>query len=279
MFRLINLSFYYTHPNGSAYAILKNINLKIEKGEWISIIGKNGSGKTTLAKLLCGLLPPSEGDVWVDGISIAELKKKGDIPKIVGYLFSNPENQIVYPVVEEDVAFGPTNLGFSLEETRLKVEEALRMVGLNGYQKKTTHLLTGGEMKRVALAGILAIGPKVLILDEPFLMLDSKGSREIASLIKRLKSNGVTVVSTTSSLEDVISSDRVLLLNGGEILFDGRPKELLSEKERLEAIGLDLPKISQLAYRLKEKGIPISIEITDVDDMAEFLFGLLSSQR
>jgi energy-coupling factor transport system ATP-binding protein len=271
LFQLIDVSFYYPAEDGHRIPILKNISLKIEKGRWVSVVGRNGSGKTTLSRLFCGLINPSEGEILVEGKRIEELKNEGELPKIIGYLFSDPENQIVYPIVEEDIAFGPTNLGFPSSEIKGRVEEALQMVGLEGYQKKTVALLSGGEMKKVALAGILAMGPKAIILDEPFLMLDPKGILEMIDIIKRLRDQGITVVSTMSSLEEAASSDRVMILKEGEIILEGKFKEILSKKDIIEDAGFDLPKITQLVYRLREGGISIPLEILSVEDMSGFL--------
>jgi len=269
-------SFFYCNNvsfclNGNYPPILKDISLRINKGEWVSIVGGNGSGKTTLSRLLSGMMDVSEGEILIEGIRIENLKMAGELPKTVGYLFSDPENQIVYPIVEEDVAFGPTNIGFPSTEIKMRVDMALQMVGLEGYQRRTISLLSTGEMKKVALAGILAMGPKAVILDEPFLMLDSKGVFEMVDIIKRIKEQGMTVVSTMSSLEEASPSDRVMILKEGRIILEGKFKEILSEKEIVENAGLDLPKITQLVYRLREGGMSIPVEILNVEDMAEFL--------
>lgn len=275
-FQLINVSFYSPAEDGNYVAILRDISLKIEKGDWVSIVGRNGSGKTTLSRLFSGLLNASQGEILIEGRRIEELKRGGELPKTVGYLFSDPENQIVYPIVEEDVAFGPTNLGFPSAEIRSRVDKSLQMVSLEGYQKKTVTLLSKGEMKKVALAGILAMGPKAIILDEPFLMLDQKGIFEMVDIIKRVRDQGITVVSTISSLEEAASSDRVMILKEGKIILEGKFKEILSEKEVVEEAGLELPKITQLVYQLRERGISIPVEILNVEDMAWFLLNFKS---
>lgn len=270
-FQFADVSFYYQAQGDNLVPIIKNVSLKIEEGEWVSIVGRNGFGKTTLSRLFCGLLNASKGDVLVEGRRIGEFKRGSKLHRTVGYLFSDPENQIVYPIVEEDVGLGPTNLGFPLTEVRSKVDEALQMVGLEGYQKKTVALLSSGEMKKVALAGIIAMEPKAIILDDPFLMFDPKGALEMVDILKRLKGRGITVVSIMSSLEEALSSDRGIILKEGEVILEGEFKDILSEKEIIENAGIDLPKITQLIYRLREGGISIPVEIFSIGDMAEFL--------
>lgn len=270
-FQFFEVGFYHPAQNGSAVKVIKDVSLKIEREEWVSIVGKNGSGKTTLSRLFCGLLGASTGGILIEGRRIDELKRRRELQRTVGYLFSNPENQIIYPVVEEDVAFGPTNLGFPSAQVRIKVDESLRMVGLEGYQKKAIAVLSEGEMKKVALAGILAMEPKAIILDEPFSMLDPRGVLEMVAIIKGLRDQGITVVSTMSSLEEAASAERVLILKEGEIILEGKFKEIISEKEIIENAGLDLPKMTQLIYRLREGGISIPVEILSVVDIAGFL--------
>lgn len=271
--QLIDVGFTAPGLNGNTFPIIKNVSLQVGKGEGVSIIGRNGSGKTTLSRLLCGLLDASAGDILIEGRRIEELKKRGELQKTIGYLFSDPENQIVYPVVEDDVAFGPTNLGFPPIEVKKRVAESLRTVGLEGYEKKEVSILSSGEMKKVALAGILAMGPLAIVLDEPFLMLDPRGVVEMAGILKRLRNTGITLVSTMSSLEEAGYSDRVFILNKGEVILDGELKDILSERGIIEEAGLNLPRITQLICLLREKGLNIPVDILDIEDISEFILG------
>lgn len=270
-FQFIGVSFGYPSDDGNPLQVLKDVNIKIGKGELVSIIGRNGSGKTTLSRLLAGLLAVTKGELLIKGKKIEELKKRGELPRTVGYLFSDPENQIIYPVVEEDVTFGPKNLGFPPDRVKRNVDEAIRMVGLEGYQDRAVAFLPCGIMKKVALAGILAMDTEAIILDDPFLMLDPKGILEMVDIIKRLRDKGITVVSTMSSLDEAAFSDRVFILKEGEIIFEGKFKETLSVKDIIEKAGLDLPRITQLVYRLREGGVSIPLDIISIEDMSEFL--------
>lgn len=270
-FQLIDVSFNAPVLNGDTFSVIKRVNMSIGEGEWVSVVGRNGSGKTTLSRLLCGLLNSSTGNILIKGRKIEELKKRAELQKTIGYLFSNPENQIIYPTVEEDVAFGPINLGFPPDEVIKGVKESLRIVGLEGYEKKAVSLLSSGEMKKVALAGIIAMSPESIILDEPFLMLDQKGTHEMSCILKGLKDLGITIVSTMSSLEETTFSDRIFILKEGEIVLEGGFKEIISEREVIERAGLVLPEITQLVYQLRERGIDVPVEITNVEDLAEFI--------
>lgn len=262
--------------NGSDSLIIKKVNLEIHKGEWVSIIGKSGSGKTTLSRLLCGLTSPSKGEILIEGRSIEELKKRGELYRKVGYLFSNPENQIVYPVVEDDVAFGPTNLGFPSDQVRTMIEDTLKMVGLKGYEKKAVALLSSGEMKKVALAGILAMNPEAIILDEPFLMMDQKGVLEMVDILKILRRQDITLVSTMSSLEEAVFSDRIFIIKEGEIILEGGFREIISKRGVIEDAGLNIPKMTQLVYRLREGGVQIPVDVLDADEIADYLLNSIN---
>lgn len=262
--------------NGSDTLIIKKVNLEIREGEWASIVGESGSGKTTLSRLLCGLMSASKGEILIEGRSIEELKKRGELYRKVGYLFSNPENQIVYPIVEDDVAFGPTNLGFSLEQVKIKIEDTLKIVGMEGYEKKAVALLSSGEMKKVALAGILAMNPEAIILDEPFLMMDQKGVLEMVDILKILRGQGVTLVSTMSSVEEAVFSDRIFIIKEGEIILEGGFREIISKREIIENAGLNIPKMTQLIYRLREGGMQIPVEVLDADEIADYLLNSIN---
>ncbi|MBI5199081.1 MAG: ATP-binding cassette domain-containing protein [Nitrospirae bacterium] len=276
-FQFIEVDFCHSPMhNGSDNLVIKKVNLEIREGEWISIVGKSGSGKTTLTRLLCGLLSASKGEILIEGTNIEELKKRGELYRKVGYLFSNPENQIVYPIVDDDVSFGPANLGLPNDQMKTSVEEALRMVGLKGYEKKAVTLLSSGEMKKVALAGILAMNPKVLILDEPFLMMDQKGVLEMVDILKMLRGQGITLVSTMSSLEEAAFSDRIFIIKEGEIILEGGFREIISKREVIENAGLNIPKMTRLIYRLREGGMQIPVEVLDADEIADYLLNSIN---
>ena len=251
--------------------IIKNFNLAVERGSFTVILGHNGSGKSTVAKLMNGLYKPAneDGFVFVDGIDTKDEKSEIEIRRKVGLIFQNPDNQLVASIVEEDVAFGPENLGFSPEKTRARVEEALRAVNMYEYRKSTPHHLSGGQKQRVAIAGIIAMRPECLILDEPTAMLDPKGRAEVMDVITRFnREYGMTVVLITHFMEEAELADRVLLMNDGRIIGDGTPKEIFSDIAVLKESGLDVPQTTELLYKLKQNGINISTDAISVKETA-----------
>lgn len=251
--------------------IIKNFNLAVERGSFTVILGHNGSGKSTVAKLMNGFYKPAneDGFVFVDGIDTKDEKSEIEIRRKVGLIFQNPDNQLVASIVEEDVAFGPENLGFSPEKTRARVEEALRAVNMYEYRKSTPHHLSGGQKQRVAIAGIIAMRPECLILDEPTAMLDPKGRAEVMDVITRFnREYGMTVVLITHFMEEAELADRVLLMNDGRIIGDGTPKEIFSDIAVLKESGLDVPQTTELLYKLKQNGINISTDAISVKETA-----------
>ena len=265
-----NVTFSYD-DGGKKREILKNFNLNIERGSFTVILGHNGSGKSTLAKLMNGLYKPSDDDgcVLVDGIDTKDEKSEIEIRRKVGLIFQNPDNQLVASIVEEDVAFGPENLGLPPEKTRARVDEALRAVDMLEKKRETPHHLSGGQKQRVAIAGIIAMRPECIILDEPTAMLDPKGRAEVMKVITRFnREYGMTVVLITHFMEEAGQADRVLLLSGGSIIGDGTPSEIFSDIDLLKSTGLDVPQTTELLYKLKQNGIDVSTDAISVEETA-----------
>ena len=265
-----NVTFSY-YDGDEKRDIVKNFDLSVERGSFTVILGHNGSGKSTVAKLMNGLYKPSneDGCVLVDGIDTKDEKNEIEIRRKVGLIFQNPDNQLVASIVEEDVAFGPENLGLSPEKTKARVEEALKAVGMYEYRRQTPHHLSGGQKQRVAIAGILAMRPECLILDEPTAMLDPKGRAEVMEVVTRFnREYGITVVLITHFMEEAEPADRVVLLNDGAIIGDGTPKEIFSDIKVLSDAGLDVPQTTELLYKLKQNGISISTDAISVEETA-----------
>lgn len=255
---------------------LKNINIQIKKGEFVSIVGKNGSGKSTLAKHFNTLNVPSEGVCYVVGYDTADESKKWEIRSNVGMVFQNPDNQIIATIVEEDVAFGPENLGMPPEQIRKEIDNALFLVGMEEYAKKEPHMLSGGQKQRVAIAGILAMNPAVIVLDEATAMLDPKGKREVMETAHRLnKEQGITIINISHFMEEVVYSDRVIVLKDGEVFMEGTPKEVFSREDEIIKAGLELPLAEQLAALLREKGVELKEGILTIEEMVVNLCPLL----
>lgn len=269
-----NISFKY--DEAGAYA-LKNVSLEINSGEMIAIVGHNGSGKSTLAKHLNGLLLPTEGDVRVDGDSTRDENALNSIRRRVGMVFQNPDNQIVTTVVEEDVGFGPENIGVPTEEILERVDEALKAVRMAEYAKSAPHMLSGGQKQRVAIAGILALRPKTLVLDEATAMLDPIGRREVLETVtEQNKRCGITVVMITQYMEEALLCDRVAVMSGGELKMLDTPRNVFKRVDELRALGLDAPIAVSMRDRLIKEGFPISDSIIGIDELAEALCPLLS---
>jgi len=249
--------------------VLKNLNLAIEKGSFVAILGHNGSGKSTIAKLTNGILFPTEGKVTVDGIETCDDDTIYDIRKKVGMVFQNPDNQIVSSIVEEDVAFGVENLGCPPEECRKRVDEALKTVGMYDYRFKSPSKLSGGQKQRVAVAGIIAMKPECIVLDEPTAMLDPSGRKEVIETIKKLnREDGITIVLITHYMDEAVEADRVVVIDDGKIKMDGTPAEVFSQVDRVKSLGLDVPQSTQLIYNL---GILTDKTILNADDCVELL--------
>ncbi len=259
----------YAYEDAAAKA-LNNVSLTINDGEFVAVVGHNGSGKSTLAKHLNALLLPTEGKVLVDGMDTADEADTLSIRQRVGMVFQNPDNQLVTTIVEEDVAFGPENIGVPGNEIRTRVDRALAAVGMEKYAHSAPNMLSGGQKQRIAIAGMLAMQPKVLVLDEATAMLDPKGRRDIIDLVTKLhKENGITVVMITQYMEEAIGADRVAVMSGGEMILEGTPKEVFSQDELLHKHRLDVPVMQQLANRLNARGANLPKSILSVEEMAQ----------
>lgn len=255
-----NVSFQYVSESDdeplTAVNVLKNISLNIKKGEFIALLGHNGCGKSTMAKLLNAMLFPQQGRVLVNGIDTADEDKRYDIRKKVGLVLQNPDNQLVASIVEEDVAFGPENLGIDPKEIRIRVDEALKAVDMYEYRAHAPFKLSGGQKQRVAIAGIIAMQPQCLVLDEPTAMLDPKGRDEVMATIKKLnKEKGITIVLITHYMEEAVQADRVVVMDDGAVLVQGEPHEVFSQVELLKRHRLDVPQATELIYRLQGRGL------------------------
>ncbi len=270
-----NVSYNYIEDEVE-YTAVNNVSLDIEKGSFTVILGHNGSGKSTLAKMLNGLNKPSSGDVFVDGINTRDEKTELLIKRKVGMVFQNPDNQLVASVVEEDVAFGPENLGLEPSVIRQRVDDALKSVGMYEFRNSTPHHLSGGQKQRIAIAGIIALEPECLILDEPTAMLDPKGRAEIINTVLRLnKEKGITVVLITHYMEEAENADRVLVMNDGEFIADGTPKEIFKNVKMLKSVGLDVPQTTELLYTLNENGIAVPTDVLSIEETANAILSYL----
>jgi len=264
-----NVTYEYTEDD-SVHTAVKNVSLNIERGSFTVILGHNGSGKSTLAKMFNGLNKPTVGDVFVDGINTKDEKNEIEIKRRVGMVFQNPDNQLVASIVEDDVAFGPENLGLAPTEIRERVDEALKAVGMYEFKAATPHRLSGGQKQRVAIAGIIAMKPQCLVLDEPTAMLDPKGRAEIVkTLIDLNRKNGITIVLITHYMEEAENSDRVIVMNDGEIIDDGKPKEVFKNVEKLKSVGLDVPQTTELLYALSKNGFEINTNVISIEEAAK----------
>lgn len=266
--KLENVSFKYESEDEiSERTIIENLSLTIERGSFVAVLGHNGSGKSTLAKLTNAILIPQSGRVLVDGMDTADENNKDDIRKTVGMVFQNPDNQIVATIVEDDVAFGPENLGVDPKEIRKRVDESLKSVEMYEYKDHEPHKLSGGQKQRVAIAGIIAMQTDCIVLDEPTAMLDPRGRKEVMKTIKHLnKDLGITVVFITHYMDEAVQADRVIVIDDGKIAFDGTPKSVFKNIESLKRIGLDVPQVTELAYLLNKDGINISSDILNEDE-------------
>lgn len=259
-----------TYRYGDGDAALKNVSLEIKKGEMLAIVGHNGSGKSTLAKHLNALLLPTEGSVTIEGMDTRESADTLNIRKKVGMVFQNPDNQMVTTIVEEDVAFGPENLGVPPKEIRKRVDDALDAVGMTEYAGTAPHMLSGGQKQRVAIAGMLAMEPEVLVLDEATAMLDPQGRQEVLEIVRRVnRERGMTVVMITQYMEEALMADRVAVMKGGRIIMNGTPREIFSRGGELCANGLDLPAIARLRDELIAGGMDIPADAITAQELAD----------
>lgn len=255
---------------------IDGVDLEIEEGSFTAVLGHNGSGKSTLAKHVNGLLLPTEGTVWVGEMDTKEENHIWDVRKTAGMVFQNPDNQIIGNVVEEDVGFGPENIGVPTEEIWKRVDESLKAVGMTAYRKQSPNKLSGGQKQRVAIAGVMAMRPRCIILDEPTAMLDPNGRKEVIRTIRQLnQEEGITVLLITHYMEEAIDADRIIVMDDGKIVMDGKPKEIFSRVRELKAHGLDVPQATELAFELKEAGMPIPDGILSREELVEKLLPLL----
>ena len=264
---LSELSYYY---EPGAPAALDKVSLQVPRGQFLAVLGHNGSGKSTLAKLLNGLFLPTQGSVTVSGMDTRDDARIWDIRRTAGMVFQNPDNQLVATQVYDDVAFGLENIGIPPEEMPARIDRALEMTGMSQFKQHAPHLLSGGQKQRVAIAGILAMQPEALILDEATAMLDPQGRREVLDTVLRLnREQGITVVWITHFMEEAARAQRVLVMDHGRIAMDGTPGEIFSQVDKLRELRLDVPPMTRLAHLLQERGIPISSGVLTVDDMVE----------
>jgi energy-coupling factor transport system ATP-binding protein len=275
MINIQGLTYKYTSLEEDAevekYAV-KGVDLEVKKGEFLVVLGHNGSGKSTIAKHINALLLPTEGKVIVDGLDTLDENNLWKIRSKAGMVFQNPDNQLVATIVEEDVAFGPENLGVEPKEIRKRVDESLEKVGMSEYKRHAPHLLSGGQKQRVAIAGVLAMKPQCIVFDEPTAMLDPSGRRDVMKNIKELnKEYGMTIVLITHYMDEAAEADRIVVVDDGKIIIEGTPRKVFSKVETMKRVGLDVPQVTELAYELKKSGINISTEILNVNEMVDVL--------
>lgn len=273
MIKCENLVFKYTsHEDGMERYAINGVDLTVEKGEFLVVLGHNGSGKSTLAKHMNALLLPTDGIVYVDGLNTKDEDNVWDVRAKAGMVFQNPDNQMVATIVEEDVAFGPENLGVDPKEIRRRVDESLEKVGMSEYKRHAPHLLSGGQKQRVAIAGILAMQPECIIFDEPTAMLDPSGRKEVLNNIKEInKQYGITIILITHYMDEAAEADRIVVMDDGKLILGGTPKEVFSQVELMKKIGLDVPQVTELSYELNKEGIKLDDKIINVDEMVEAL--------
>ncbi|WP_461810980.1 energy-coupling factor transporter ATPase [Faecalimonas sp.] len=254
------------------YRAIDDVNLNIEEGQFVAILGHNGSGKSTLAKHINAILTSTEGTMWVDGKDTKDLDKLWEIRQSAGMVFQNPDNQIIGTVVEEDVGFGPENLGVPTEEIWNRVDKSLHAVGMEEYRHHSPNKLSGGQKQRVAIAGVIAMCPKCIVLDEPTAMLDPIGRKEVLRTVEELrKKEKVTVILITHYMEEVIGADRVFVMEQGHVVMDGTPREIFSQVEELKKYRLDVPQVTMLAYELRKKGVKLPKDILKTEELVEAL--------
>ena len=275
------LAFSYPTEEGQApLAALNGVSLEIERGSFVAVLGHNGSGKSTLAKHMNAVLLPAGGTVWVDGMDTCDEQYLLEIRRRVGMVFQNPDNQIVANVVEEDVAFGPENLGVPTEEIRRRVDAALKAVGMEEFVLQAPHHLSGGQKQRIAIAGIIAMEPACIVLDESTAMLDPSGRRVVLDTVRRLnREKGITVVLITHHMDEAAMADRIIVMDGGQSVMDGTPKEILPRMTELRAIGLDVPHTVELLYGLREDGFDVPVDALSVEECADAIVTALKGRE
>lgn len=258
---------------------IDELSLDIRTGDFVAILGHNGSGKSTFAKQINGILLPTEGTVWISGMDTSDDTHIWDIRKTAGMVFQNPDNQIIGNIVEEDVGFGPENLGVPTEEIWKRVDESLEAVGMMAYRMKSPNKLSGGQKQRVAIAGVMAMKPQCIILDEPTAMLDPTGRREVISTLHQLnRKEGITVLLITHYMEEVINADRVIVMDDGRLVMDGTPREIFSRVKELKSYRLDVPQVTELAYELKQEGVELPDGILTMEELMKYLLPMMKER-
>lgn len=275
-----NVSFAYELEDEGIVNAVNDFSLEVPEGQFLAVLGHNGCGKSTVAKLINGILVPNKGKVTVEGMDTSDEEKTVDIRKTVGMVFQNPDNQIVATIVEDDVAFGPENLGVEPSEIRKAVDSALKAVGMYEFRKREPHRLSGGQKQRVAIAGVIAMNTKCIVMDEPTAMLDPQGRKEVMDTVMKLNREfGITVILITHYMDEAVKADRVIVMNGGRIAMDGTPKEVFRNVERMKKLGLDVPQATELAYRLRKKGFKLPEDILDENECAEAILKVLEVRK
>ncbi|WP_312093189.1 energy-coupling factor transporter ATPase [Aminipila sp.] len=270
--KIENLKFSYIREADQVMVdAIKDVSFEVKKGSFVAVIGQNGSGKSTLAKNINALLIPTGGTIYVNGFDTRDDENIWEIRQAAGMVFQNPDNQLVSSIVEDDVAFGPENLGIPPQEIRVRVDDALKAVNMYEHRKKAPHLLSGGQKQRIAIAGVVAMRPDCIIFDEPTAMLDPKGRAGVMAIINKLHKEGITVILITHFMEEAAEADRVIIMDKGEIVLDGTPIEIFSETERIKALGLDIPVAVDLADKLRARGINIPKGIIRTEEMVDYL--------
>lgn len=275
-----NVSFTYELEDEGIVNAVNDFSLEVPEGQFLAVLGHNGCGKSTVAKLINGILVPNKGKVTVEGMDTSDEEKTVDIRKTVGMVFQNPDNQIVATIVEDDVAFGPENLGVEPSEIRKAVDSALKAVGMYEFRKREPHRLSGGQKQRVAIAGVIAMNTKCIVMDEPTAMLDPQGRKEVMDTVMKLNREfGITVILITHYMDEAVKADRVIVMDGGRIAMDGTPKEVFRNVERMKKLGLDVPQATELAYRLRKKGFKLPEDILDENECAEAILKVLEVRK
>lgn len=273
-----NVSFAYkpSDVDAAVRQVINNFSLEIPEGQFVAVLGHNGCGKSTVAKLINSILVPDSGKITVDGIDTSDDSRITDIRRTVGMVFQNPDNQIVATIVEDDVAFGPENLGIAPDEIRRRVDDSLKAVGMYAFRLHEPHKLSGGQKQRVAIAGVLAMNTRCIVMDEPTAMLDPKGRQEVMDTISMLnRERGITVILITHYMDEAVKADRVVVMDKGTVVLDGTPKAVFKNVEELKALGLDVPQATELAYRLRKQGLKLPDDILDEKECAAAILAAL----
>lgn len=270
--RIENLIFEYKREEEQEVVrAIDNVSLEIPRGSFTAIIGRNGSGKSTLAKNLNALLLPTSGEIWIDGYNTSDPESLWQVRQRAGMVFQNPDNQLVSSIVEDDVAFGPENLAVPPDEIRIRVDESLKAVGMYEERKKAPHMLSGGQKQRIAIAGVVAMKPQCIILDEPTAMLDPRGRDEVMAIMKKLHQEGITILLITHFMEEAAQAERVIIMDQGRICMDGTPEEIFARSREIRELSLDVPLPVELAEGLRENGIPVPRSIITTEEMVDYL--------